>query len=179
VLPVLAFAAWSFARVGDEARRAGDLLIRQTPRDAAASAEALPFDRPDAVARSIVELGDRLDADLWVYRDGVLAGTSAPVLSDLGLVDALLEPAVFVPLAFQDELEVTTDGRTAGRPIRVGYRVVRAGPPQQQAVLAAPQLLDDERVRHQQEDPVLALIRAHVARRGVAPRRSWPTWRRA
>jgi len=163
VLPVLAFAAWSFARVGDEARRAGDLLIRQTLRDAAASAEALPFDRPDAVARSIVELGDRLDADLWVYRDGVLAGTSAPVLSDLGLVDALLEPAVFVPLAFQDELEVTTDGRTAGRPIRVGYRVVRAGPPQQQAVLAAPQLLDDERVRQQQEDLVLALILATVA----------------
>jgi two-component system nitrogen regulation sensor histidine kinase NtrY len=98
-----------------------------------------------------------------VYRDGVLAGTSAPVLSDLGLVDALLDPAVFVPLAFRDELEVTADGRTAGRPTRVGYRVVRAGPPQQQAILAAPQLLDDEGVRQQQEDLVLALILATVA----------------
>src|SRR2546426_9336736 len=45
----------------------------------------------------------------------------------------------------------TADGRTAGRPTRVGYRVVRAGPPQQQAILAAPQLLDDEGVRQQQE----------------------------
>src|SRR5437879_3596105 len=163
VLPVVAFAAWSFSRLGDEARRAGDLLIRQTLRDAAAAAETLPFDRADAVARALVDLGDRLDADLWVYRDGVLAGTSAPVLSDLGLVDALLDPAGFVPLAFQDELEMTTDGRTAGRPIRVGYRVVRAGPPQQQAVLAARQVLDDERVRQQQEDLVLALILATVA----------------
>src|SRR5439155_294799 len=57
----------------------------------------------------------------------------------------------------------TADGRTAGRPTRVGYRVVRAGPPQQQAILAAPQLLADERVRQQQEDLVVALILASVA----------------
>src|SRR3989441_10138352 len=41
VLPVLLFAVWSFARLGDEARRAGDLLIRQTLRDAATTAGAL------------------------------------------------------------------------------------------------------------------------------------------
>ena len=163
VLPLFGFAAWSFARLADEARRAGDLLILRTLRDAAPSAAALPFDRPDAVARLIVDVGDQHDADLWLYRDGVLAGTSAPVLSDLGLVDAFLDPAVFVRLAFQDELEMTADGRTAGRPTRVGYRVVRAGPPQQQAILAAPQLLDDEGVRQQQEDLVLALILATVA----------------
>src|SRR5256886_15552256 len=58
---------------------------------------------------------------------------------------------------------MTAAGPPAGRPTRVGYRVVRAGPPQQQAVLAAPQLLDDERVRQQQEDLVLALILATVA----------------
>src|SRR2546427_110360 len=120
VLPLFGFAAWSFARLADEARRAGDLLILRTLRDAAPSAAALPFDRPDADARLIVDVGDQHDADLWLYRDGVLAGTSAPVLSDLGLVDAFLDPAVFVRLAFQDELEMTADGRTAGRPTRVG-----------------------------------------------------------
>src|SRR2546430_12825934 len=150
--------------LADEARRAGDLLILRTLRDAAPSAAALPFDRPDAVARLIVDVGDQHDADLWLYRDGVLAGTSAPVLSDLGLVDAFLDPAVFVRLAFQDELEMTADGRTAGRPTRVGYRGGRARPPQQQALLAAPQLLDDEGGRQQQEDLVLALILATAAR---------------
>jgi nitrogen fixation/metabolism regulation signal transduction histidine kinase len=35
---------------------------------------------------------------------------------------------------------------------------VAAGPPGEQAVLAAPQLLDDERVRQQQEDLALALV---------------------
>ena len=163
VVPVLLFAVWSFTRLGDEARRAGDLLISQTLRDAAATAGLVASDRPTAVARSIVELGDRLDADLWLYRDGVLAGTSAPVLGELGLVDPFLAPDAFVRLALQDELEITEDGRTAGRSIRIGYRVVLAGPPQVQGILAAPQLLDDERVRQQQEDLALVLILATLA----------------
>src|SRR5205823_5034700 len=113
VLPVLLFAVWSFARLGDEARRAGDLLISQTLRDAAATAGTLVSDRPGAVARSIAELGERLDADLWLFRDGVLAGTSAPVLGELGLVDPFLAPDAFVRLALRDDLELTADGRTA------------------------------------------------------------------
>ncbi|PYO42781.1 MAG: hypothetical protein DMD33_08925 [Gemmatimonadetes bacterium] len=163
VVPVLLFAVWSFARLADEARRAGDLLISQTLRDAAATAELVAAERPTAVARSIVELGDRLDADLWLYRDGLLAGTSAPVLEELGLVDPFLAPDVFVRLALRDELEVTDDERTAGRSIRIGYLVVLPGPPQVQGILAAPQLLDDERVRQQQEDLALVLILATIA----------------
>ncbi|HEU5261570.1 MAG TPA: ATP-binding protein [Gemmatimonadales bacterium] len=163
VVPVLLFALWSFARLGDEARRAGDLLISQTLRDAAATAGALVSDRPTTLAPGIQELGLRLDADLWLYRDGVLAGTSAAVLGELGLVNPLLAPSVFVRLTFEDELELTADGYTAGRPIRVGYRVVRAGRPGAQAILAVPQLLDDERVRQQQEDLVLGLILATLA----------------
>src|SRR5213078_4422729 len=162
VLPVLLFAVWSFARLGDEARRAGDLLISQTLRDAAATAGAVVSDRP-AVARSIVELGARLDADLWVFREGVLAGTSAPVLGELGLVDPLLAPNAFVRLALRDELELTDDGRTAGRSIRVGYLVVPSESPRVLEILAAPQLLDDQRVRQQQEDLALVLIFATLA----------------
>src|SRR5439155_680591 len=163
VLPVLLFAVWSFARLGDEARRAGDLLISQTLRDAAATAGALVSDRPAAVAQSIAELGDRLDADLWLFRDGALAGTSAPVLGELGLVDPFLAPDAFVRLALRDELELTDDGRTAGRSIRVGYLVVRSESPEVQEILAAPQLLDDERVQQQQEDLALVLILATLA----------------
>src|SRR6185503_13165056 len=69
----------------------------------------------------------------------------------------LLDPAAY-RVTLEDELEVTIDARTAGRPTRVGYRVVAAGAPGEQAVLAAPQLLDDERVRQQQEDLALALV---------------------
>jgi signal transduction histidine kinase len=160
--PVLVFALWSLARLRDEARRAGDLLIGQTLRDAAVTAGPLPTDRPGALAEAAAELGQRLDADLWLYADGRLAGTYPPVLGELGLVDPLLDPTVFRRLTLDDELELTTDGRTAGRSIRVGYRVVAAGAGGR-AVLAAPQLLDDQRVRRQQEDLVLVLLLSSLA----------------
>ncbi len=163
VLPVLAFAALSYARLRDDARQDGDLLIRQTLRDATATAGQMDFARPAALDSAIVDLGAQLDADLWLYRAGRLAGTSAPVLAELGLVDPFLAPRVFERLALEDELDATADDRTAGRAIRVGYKVVRAGPPDELGILAAPQLLDDERVRQQEEDLALALILATVA----------------
>jgi signal transduction histidine kinase len=157
VLPVLAFAAWSFARLADEARRSGDLLIRQTLRDAAAGAETIAQGRPEMTPRSLVELGRGLDAELWLYRRGILVATSSPVLAELGLVDPFLPPPVF-RATLEDELEASLDTRTAGRRTRVGYLVVAPGPPGEQTVLAVPQLLDDERVRQQQEDLALALV---------------------
>jgi signal transduction histidine kinase len=157
VLPVLGFAALSLARLRDEARRSGDLLIRQTLRDAAGGAETIAEDPSEAIGRSLVELGRRLDAELWLYRRGVLVATSSPVLAELGLVDPFLAPPVFRG-TLEDELELTMDARTAGRPTRIGYLVVASAPPGEQAVLAAPQLLDDERVRQQQEDLALALV---------------------
>ena len=162
VLPVLGFAAWSFARLSDEARRSGDLLIRQTLRDAAGSAGGIASDRPEGIARSVVELGRGLNAELWLYRRGRLVGTSSPVMGELGLVDPFLAPPAFL-LTLEDELELTTDARTAGRPTRVGYRVVSGGPVGEQAILAAPQLVDDELVRRQQEDLALALVLATLA----------------
>ena len=166
VLPVLAFALWSFARLRDEARGARDLLIRQTLKDAASTAGALPIERPDVVQRAVSELGARLDADLWLYQDGLLVGSSTPVLDELGLVSPFLAAPVFQRLALEDELDLQADGRSAGRQIRIGYRVVIAGPPRFQTVLAAPQLLDDELVSQQQADLALALLL--VACGGVA-----------
>ncbi len=157
VLPVLGFAAWSFARLTDESRRAGDLLIRQTLRDAASGAERVAGERAEALRHSLADLGRRLDAELWLYRSGVLIGTSSPVLAELGLVDPFLTSRAF-EATLADELEVTMDARTAGRLTRIGYRVVGPGAPGDQAVLAVPQLLDDESVREQQEDLALALV---------------------
>ncbi len=162
VAPVIAFSVWSFARLGDTTRASGDLLIHQTLRDAAASATAAPAGGLEALAASVADLGQRLDADLWSYRGGRLAGTSAPVLAELGLVDPLLDPAVYRRLALEDELEMSVDAQTAGRPTRIGYRVI-GGEGAQQVVLAAPQLSDDETLRRQQEDLALVLILATLA----------------
>ncbi|HEY6808452.1 MAG TPA: hypothetical protein VI160_06655, partial [Gemmatimonadales bacterium] len=90
LLPVLAFAAWSVPGLGDEARSDSDLLITQTLRDAAGFAGQLTLDGKGAAGAAVGDLGARLDADLWAYRDGTLAGTSTPVLNELGLVDPFL-----------------------------------------------------------------------------------------
>ncbi|HXI34205.1 MAG TPA: ATP-binding protein [Gemmatimonadales bacterium] len=163
VLPLVGFAAWTFARLQDEARRAGDLRITQTLRDAAGTAGAVALDRPEAVRTAIADLGDQLDADLWLYEDGALVGTSTAVLGELGLVDPLLQPPAFERLALEDEIAATADGQAAGRPIRIGYRVLSAGPPETETVLAAPQLIDDEVVRRQQTDLALGLVLATLA----------------
>ena len=160
VLPVIAFAWWSFTRFSAEAREASDLRIRQTLQDAAGAASGLSLDRAAAVRQAVAELGTRLDADLWVYRDGVLWGSSTPVLDELGLVDPYLPAPAFEHLALEDELELAADGTTAGRPIRIGYRVVVAGPPRSEGILAVPQLLDDEGVRQEQEGLALTLLAA-------------------
>ena len=166
ILPVLAFAIWSFAWLAEETHRDDDLLIRQTLSDAAGAAQSFPFDRPGPLRGAVADLSDRLDADLWIYRGGLLAGTSAPVLDQLGLPDAFLAPSAYRRLALEDELQLIEDDQLAGRAVRVGYRVALAGPPEAQAVLAAPQLLDDQAVRHQQED--LALTLALVTLAGLA-----------
>ena len=65
--------------------------------------------------------------------------------------------------AMEDEDETTADDHTAGRAIRIGYRVVHEGPPDAMGILAAPQLIDDDRVRQQAEDLALGLILATAA----------------
>ena len=161
VVPVLAAAVGMVARLAEGATQTSDLLIGQTLRDAAATAGpgGLGGDA-GATASSVADLGERIDADLWLYHGGMLQGTSAPILTELGLVDAFLTPSVFRRLALEDELAAEGNGRIAGRAIRLGYRVVGAGPPSEQTVLAAPQLLDDERLRRQREDLALAALLA-------------------
>ncbi len=162
VAPVIAFSVWSFARLGDTTRASGDLMIHQTLRDAAASANAAVTGGPEKLAELAADLGQAMDADLWSYQGGRLAGTSAPVLAELGLVDPLLAPPVYRRLALEDELEMSVNAQTAGRPTRIGYRVI-GGEGAQQVVLAAPQLTDDETLRRQQEDLALVLILATIA----------------
>jgi signal transduction histidine kinase len=172
-LPLLAFGVWSFDRLGDEVRRAGDLLVRQTLRDASASAEEIAADLATGGSGSsaegaVVDLGRRLGVDLWLFSGGRLIAASAPVLSELGLVDPLLPPDVYRRVGLQDEIEAAADGSTAGNDVRIGYRTVRGGAPAEQVVLAAPQLLDDEEVRDQQTDLALTLALAIVIGLAVA-----------
>jgi two-component system, NtrC family, nitrogen regulation sensor histidine kinase NtrY len=165
ILPAVGFAAWSFYRLADEAERSRDLLITGTLRDAVLTSGDL-IARGTPVAERLRELSRGIDADLALYRGGSLAGTSTPVLEDLGVVGQLMDPGAFQALALEGRFEVTGEGLLPQLAERVGYRVVQPGPPSDLAVLATPQLADDSSLAARQLDLALVLLLATLA--GVA-----------
>ncbi len=167
ILPAVGFAAWSFARLANEAERSRDLLITQILRDAVAGSSVFrsaDWPEPDRLAR----LSQRIDADFVVYRGGSLSVTSNGILEDLGVIGQLMDPAAFELLALEGELEVTRAGSLPQLAERVGYRVFRPGSPTEIGVLATPQLADDPSLGIRQLDLALVLLLATLTGVGAA-----------
>ncbi len=165
ILPAVGFAAWSFARLAEEAERSRDLLITGTLRDAVLTSGGI-LSRGGPVTDRLRELSRRIDADLALYRGGRLVGTSTPVLEDLGIVGQLMDPRAFRALALEGRFEVTQEGLLPQLAERVGYRVIQPGPPADIAAVATPQLADDSSLGARQLDLALVLLLATLA--GVA-----------
>ena len=164
ILPAVGFAAWSFARLANEAERSRDLLITQTLRDVVAGSSIFRADWPEP--ERLARLSQRIDADFVVYRGGSLNVTSNPILEDLGVVGRLMDPSAFELLGLDGELEVTRGGSLPQLAERVGYRVFRPGGPTEIGVLATPQLADDASLAVRQLDLALVLLLATLT--GVA-----------
>ena len=162
VLPTVAFAAWSFSHFGDEAERGRDLLITQTLRDAAQSGAVLLRTPGVPVTEALRRLSDRVDADLALYRGGALVATSAPLLSELGVVPPLMDASAFRALALEGEVETTRDGIMPELAERVGYRVIEFAPTGGIGVLATPQVSGPLDPEGQQFELALVLLLASV-----------------
>lgn len=163
ILPVIGFSVWSIVRLRDEARRARDLLTAQTLRDASVAAAAVLPPAGSGSDGQLAALSEQIDADLAFYAGGVLRGASAPILRDLGVVDALLPPPAFEAMALRGAIETAGPGPVPELAERVGFRVVQTGAPADQGVLAAPQPGDDELLQTQQVDLLLVVLLAMVA----------------
>ena len=162
ILPAVAFAAWSYARLAEEAERSRDLIITRTLREAVLSAGGIPGGGSPTPER-LLELSRRIDADLALYRGGQLAGTSTAVLEDLGIVGHLMDSRAFRALALEGRFEITQAGSIPQFAERVGYRVVQPGRPSEMSVLATPQLAEDPSLGVRQLDLALVLLLATIA----------------
>ena len=120
----------------------------------------------DALEERLRELSRRIDADLGLYEGGLLAGSSTPVLEDLGVMPVLMDPGAFVALALEGELELTREGAVRQPSQRVGYRVVEPGFPSDLGVLATPQPAEDPSLAVRRLDLALVLLLATLL--GVA-----------
>ncbi len=158
IVPTLAFAAWTVTHFREEAQTGRDLLITESLRDPALSEAALTLPRGLALDSALTALSDRVNADLALYRGGTFNAASAPILPELGVIGPLMEPGAYRSLALDGELEVTRDGAIPTLAERVGYRVVRPGPPDQLGVVATPQVADIESVGTPTKQADLALV---------------------
>ncbi|MBI1723576.1 MAG: HAMP domain-containing histidine kinase [Gemmatimonadetes bacterium] len=154
VLPTLAFAAWSYGRLGDEFRSARELLLQRTLRDAGTALGAAP----EASTATIVEASHRVDAELLLSHGGRLVAASAQVLQDLGLTDWLVSAPVFTRLVHGDELELSAEQAAAPAPTLMGYRLLARGQGAAATILAAPELLGDVTLRRREGDLGIAVL---------------------
>jgi signal transduction histidine kinase len=159
MIPAIGFTIWGLGRLTDEANRTRDLLITSVLRDAVLTAGGLLQEPVDYLQEGLVELSNRLEADLVLYSGGRLVATSAPILEDLSLVEPLVDARIFQRLTRGDELELTRQATTYVAPVRVGYRVAQAGPPGGIGILATPQLAYDwSRSQDQREVTFILLL---------------------
>lgn len=163
--PTVGFAAWGIGRLRAEVRDSRDRMIEQSLRDVVPNSVALPAAVP-VLAEELHALGNRVDADFGVYRDGAyLAGSTGGLLESLGLLAPFMDPGAFHQIALDGEMVASSDGPSRAVQTRVGYRAVKlsdlgAG------VLAMPQAAFDPVLEQRRRD--LAMIFLLVTLAGVA-----------
>ncbi len=168
IVPAAAFAGWSLSQLQEEEERRRDLLIAQALRDAVLTAGGLLQGTEEYLAEGLAELANRLDAEFALYSGGRLVAASSPILRELALVNPLLEAGTFERLVLAGELELLRSGTSYVAPVRVGYRVVQAGPPGGVGILATPQLAADGSRTEDRRDLAYGLLFATLLGAGGA-----------
>lgn len=146
LVPSLLFGFWSFRRLQADDRQARDLLVRETLRGVAST---------DSVQLS--EAAARFDTPLFLYAQGLLVGTSDPLLDAIAPVGRLLPPSVVRTLAEGDEVTTGREEEVGPAAVRLGYRAATdsAGV---QFVLAAPARLDERLLDRRRNDLAMFLL---------------------
>ncbi|MEP6689865.1 MAG: ATP-binding protein [Gemmatimonadaceae bacterium] len=152
VIPATAFATWGYQRLQAEDRQSRELLVTQTLRAAAVSAQV----------NELAGLGRRLGTPLFVYHDGELRATSEPLYSTLAPVGRFLPADVFRTLdVLGREVTASHSERTGGTPTLFGY-VAAKTPAGDRVVIAAPARGNDEALDLRRRDLGVLLLFSSV-----------------
>jgi signal transduction histidine kinase len=160
--PTVGFAAWGIGRLRGEVRDSRDRMIEQSLQDVVPGNAALPAS-PPALDDQLRALGNRVDADFGVYRDGAqIAGSTGGLLEALGLLAPFMDPEAFHRIAIDGEVVASSNGPSRAIVTRVGYRAIRlsdlgAG------VLAIPQTALDPVLEQRQRDLAMLFLLATLA----------------
>jgi two-component system, NtrC family, nitrogen regulation sensor histidine kinase NtrY len=142
--PMAIFGAVAYGAVAREVVRSAGVLAHRSLEQAARELPRAPLG----------EVGGLVGADLLLFRQGALVGSSAPEVLDLGLFHSWLPPEVHLSFTRGEDLEEREERRLAGNDYLIAYR--RLDPA---VVLAAPApLASDEITRRQHEFAHVALL---------------------
>jgi signal transduction histidine kinase len=146
LVPSLLFGLWSFRRLQDDDRQARDLLVRETLRGVATNESV-----------QLAEAAARFETPLFLYADGLLVGTSDPLLDAIAPTGRLLPASVMRTLAEGDEIATGREQELGPSAVRLGYRAATdsAGV---RYVLAAPARLDERSLDRRRNDLALLLL---------------------
>ena len=156
VVPSALLGVWSFQRVQADDRESRDLLVRETLRGVAASTDSV----------LLAQAAARFDTPLFLYADGLLVGTSDPLLDALAPVGRLLPPGVARTLAEGDQPTAGREEELGPAAVRLGYRA-ETDAYGVQWVLAAPARLDERLLDRRRNDLAVFLLFA-LALGGIA-----------
>ncbi|HVZ48996.1 MAG TPA: HAMP domain-containing sensor histidine kinase [Gemmatimonadaceae bacterium] len=113
LLPAAGFAAWSYGRLQDEDAEVRTLLVRETLRGVTAASSA-PLDS-HAV---------RVQTPLMLFENGVMVGSSDPLLDALMPIGRLLPAQAARALLTDDDGFATERLTVGGEPMHFGFRIV-------------------------------------------------------
>ena len=160
--PTVGFAAWGIGRLRGEVRDSRDRMMEQSLQDVVPGNAALLANRP-ALDDQLRVLGNRVDADFALYRDGAhVAGSTGGLLEALGLLPPFMDAEAYHRIAIDGEVVASSNGPSRAVATRVGYRAVRlsdlgAG------VLAMPQTAFDPVLEQRQRDLAMLFLLATLA----------------
>ena len=163
--PAVGFATWGYRHLRTELRHGRDRVIEWTLRDAVPPSGALPAN-PQAAREELAEESSKVDADLALYRDGMLmAESSEEVLPALGLLTPFPDPEAYQRLLLRGEIVAAVDGPSHAVPLRVGYQPVLLSD-LTPGILASPSVVGDPDLSERQRDLAYILVLATLA--GIA-----------
>ena len=141
LVPSMLFGLWSFQRLQADDLQSRDLLVRETLRGVAASTDSV----------QLAEVAARFETPLFLFADGLLVGTSDPLLDALAPLGRLLSPAVVRTLEEGDEVTTGESVEVGPSPVRLGYRAAMDATGVSY-VLAGPARLDERLLDRRRND---------------------------
>jgi signal transduction histidine kinase len=141
MVPAVAFAAWSYQQLAADATQSRELLVGETLR-----AVAPVLGSQDWLSSE----SRRLDAPLFLYRDGELLAASDSLLAALAPTGRFLPPDMALALVVHDEVAQSHDEQFGSSHALFGFRAV--DDPSGPVVLSAPARADDLALERRRRD---------------------------